>query len=156
MNEQNKIEKLMEKTGVSYNEAVSALEASDWDILNAVIFLEKQNGKTESVKFSTKNNEKDPSPFCPDNSLIAFDKGFFKWLYMVIKKGNETRAEVIRKDKTLLSIPLTAAIIILLVTIRETPIIIVISLFFGCQYRLRSDVKLNENKSEHKYKREKE
>lgn len=147
MNKKNKIEKLMEKTGVSYNTAVSVLEASDWDILNAIIILEKQNGTAESVKFSTKNNEK-VCPLCPDNNLPSFDKGFYNWFYMIIKKGNHTRAEVIRKDRTLLSIPLTAAIIILLITIRETPIIIVISLFFGCQYRIRSDIMLNEEKAE--------
>jgi hypothetical protein len=148
MNEQNKIEKLMEKAGVSYNVAVSALEASDWDLLNAIIFLEKHDGKAESVKFSTKNNEKKCCLFSPDNSLTALDKGFFKWLYMVIKKANETRVEIVRKDRTLLSIPLTAAIIIFLVTIRETPIIIVISLFFGCQYRIMNDLKNNEDKTE--------
>jgi len=67
---------------------------------------------------------------------------------MVIKKGNETRVEIFRKDRTLLSIPFTAAIIILLATIREMPFIIVISLFFGCQYRIRNDLKINEDKTE--------
>ena len=67
---------------------------------------------------------------------------------MVIIKSNEARVEIIRKDRTLLSIPLSAALIILLITIKQTPIIIVVSLFFGCQYRIRSDIKLNENKSE--------
>ena len=38
---------------------------------------------------------------------------------MVIKKGNETRVEIFRKDRTLLSIPFTAAIIILLATIEK-------------------------------------
>ncbi len=148
MDKQIKIEKVMEKAGVSYAVAVSSLEVSDWDVLNAIIFLEKQNGSAESVKFSTKNNEKGSCPFCPDNNLTAFDKGFYNWIHMVIIKANESRIEIIRKDRTLLSIPLSAALIILLITIKQTPIIIVVSLFFGCQYRIRSDIKLNENKSE--------
>ena len=60
MNEQNKIEKLM-KTGVSYNIAVSALEASDWDILSAIIFIEKNNDKTESVSFLQKTMKNPPA-----------------------------------------------------------------------------------------------
>ena len=148
MNEQNKIEKLMKQAGVSYDEAVSALEASDWDILNAIILLEKQNGRAESVRFSTKADEKCSCPFGSNSGFTAFDNGFYKWLCMVIKKGSENRIEIVRKGRTLLSLPFIIAIIILLVTIRETPIIIVVSLFFGCQYRIKSDIKLNEEKAE--------
>ena len=40
-----KVEKLREHANVTYEEAKEALENSNWDILDAMIYLEK-NGKT--------------------------------------------------------------------------------------------------------------
>ena len=52
-----KVEKLREKANVSFEEAKAALEESNWDLLDAMIVLEKQ-GKTEArkEKFSTKED----------------------------------------------------------------------------------------------------
>ncbi|MDY5103377.1 MAG: UBA/TS-N domain protein, partial [Agathobacter sp.] len=36
-----KVEKLKERANVTYEEAKQALEACDWDILEAMIYLEK-------------------------------------------------------------------------------------------------------------------
>ncbi len=41
------VEKLVKSTGVSYEDAKNALESSSWDLLDAVIWLEK-NGKVET------------------------------------------------------------------------------------------------------------
>ena len=41
MDKLEKVEKLREKTGVSYEEAKNALEACDYDLLDAIIYLEK-------------------------------------------------------------------------------------------------------------------
>ena len=45
MDQFEKVEKLRERADVSYEEAKEALENSNWDILDAMIYLE-QNGKT--------------------------------------------------------------------------------------------------------------
>ena len=50
-----KVEKLRERANVSYEEAKEALEASNWDLLDAMVYLEKQ-GKTkapEQTAYST-------------------------------------------------------------------------------------------------------
>ena len=39
------VEKLSEKMGVTLEEAKTALEASDWDMLDAALLLEKEHGK---------------------------------------------------------------------------------------------------------------
>ena len=41
MDKLEKVEKLREKTGVSYEDAKNALEACDYDLLDAIIYLEK-------------------------------------------------------------------------------------------------------------------
>ena len=50
-----KVEKLRERASVSYEEAKAALEESGWDILDAMVLLEKQ-GKTngpQKTSYST-------------------------------------------------------------------------------------------------------
>ena len=41
MDQLEKVEKIREKTGVSYEDAKSALEACNYDLLDAIVYLEK-------------------------------------------------------------------------------------------------------------------
>ena len=52
MDKLEKVEKLREKTGVSYEDAKSALEACDYDVLDAIIYLEKL-GKVKSPEMGS-------------------------------------------------------------------------------------------------------
>ena len=47
MEQFEKVEKLREKTGVSYEDAKKALEEHDWDMLEAIVALE--NEETGSI-----------------------------------------------------------------------------------------------------------
>ena len=47
-----KVEKLVEKAGVTYEEAKKALEKADGDLLDAMIILERE-GKTEAPRQSS-------------------------------------------------------------------------------------------------------
>ena len=42
MEQLEKVEKLRERADVSYEEAKEALEACDWDLLDAMVWLEKR------------------------------------------------------------------------------------------------------------------
>ena len=46
MDQFEKVEKLKERANVTYEEAKQALEASGWDVLEAMIYLEKQGKAT--------------------------------------------------------------------------------------------------------------
>ena len=52
-----KVEKIREKTGVSYEEAKAALEACDEDVLDALVYLENQ-GKIKKPDVSVYTAEK--------------------------------------------------------------------------------------------------
>ena len=52
MDNLEKVEKLREKTGVSYEEAKAALEATNYDVLDAIIYLEK-NGKVKAPEVTS-------------------------------------------------------------------------------------------------------
>ncbi|MBQ2160246.1 MAG: hypothetical protein II444_00250, partial [Firmicutes bacterium] len=51
-----KVEKLVQKAGVTYEEAKAALEKADGDLLDAMIILEKE-GKAEAPKQSSYSTE---------------------------------------------------------------------------------------------------
>ena len=60
MEQLEKVEKLRERANVTYEEAKEALEASNWDLLDAMVYLEK-NGKTQGPAretYSTKSEAK--------------------------------------------------------------------------------------------------
>ena len=52
MEQFEKVEKLREKTGVSYEDAKKALEEHDWDMLEAIVALENE-GKIKKPEVST-------------------------------------------------------------------------------------------------------
>ena len=55
-----KVEKIREKTGVSYEEAKAALEACGEDVLDALVYLENQ-GKIKKPDVSVYTTETEPS-----------------------------------------------------------------------------------------------
>ena len=56
MDNLEKVEKLREKTGVSYEEAKEALEANNYDVLDAIIYLEKK-GKVKAPEVTDYTTE---------------------------------------------------------------------------------------------------
>ena len=56
MDQLEKVEKIREKTGVSYEDAKSALEACNYDLLDAIVYLEKLSCSNIAVhRWSIKN-----------------------------------------------------------------------------------------------------
>lgn len=88
------VDKVIERTGVTYKEAKEALEATEGDVLEAVIYIETNNQKKEQSK-----NEK--------NQTI---EEFKEWIKETINKGNVTRIKIKKEDKELLDIPANAGI----------------------------------------------
>lgn len=52
MEQLEKVEKLRQRANVTYEEAKQALEACNWDLLDAMVYLEKQ-GKVKEPNQST-------------------------------------------------------------------------------------------------------
>lgn len=88
------VDKVIERTGVTYKEAKEALEATEGDVLEAIIYIETQNQKKEQSK-----NEK--------NQTV---EEFKEWIKETINKGNVTRIKIKKEDKELLDIPANAGI----------------------------------------------
>ena len=98
--------KLSQRTGVSLEDAKAALNACDFDMLDAVVYLE-QLGKTGAPQYSSYTTEQNTGA----ERTAAYDEvevkvkrvtfgdllaKFFKWVGKVIKNGNENFFHVTR------------------------------------------------------------
>lgn len=85
-----KVDLIKERTGVSYTEAKEALEASDGDVVDALVYIENKK-KTKGAFYQTKEE-------------------FINWIKDIINKGNVTRIRIKKDDTTLVDLPVTAGI----------------------------------------------
>lgn len=122
------IEMLRERAHVSYEEAKEALEKCNGDIVDALIYLEKQ--------------DKIKPP--PKDSGAA---GFWAGLKRLIKKCHATRLVISKNDENVVALPLTVVIIITVIAPPITVVGLLVALFAGYKIRIKGpegeDLKIN-------------
>jgi hypothetical protein len=141
------VEKLREKAAVSYDEAKEALEASGGDLLDALIYLEK-NGKVSTPEgggyYNSEKASEAPKKSAPKkkaqperDSFGDLLRRFFRFCGMLIHKGNINSFEVIKDGQIKTAFPVTALVLLLVFVFWITLPLMVIGLFFGYSYRFR-------------------
>lgn len=142
------VEKLREKANVSYEDAKAALDACNDDILDAMIYLEKQgkvkppqdggyyNSKAqdESERKDTNEESKRAKGSQTGETFSQLVGRFFRWFGKIIEKGNRNSFEVRREDSIIISVPVTILVVLLLLAFWIVVPLIVVGLFFGCRY----------------------
>ncbi|SFC49241.1 hypothetical protein [Butyrivibrio sp. YAB3001] len=142
------VEKLREKTGVSYEEAKKVLEEKNYDMLDAVIELERQ-GKVaapkdgsytagasqdmENVKkfeIAQKQYEKD----CNKNNFKEGFKNLADFFRVLFKKSLEIDFCLNKGGQKIASVPLLVLVLLLLGFFWITVPLLIIGLFFGISY----------------------
>lgn len=144
-------EKLRERARVSYEEAKEALEFNDWDMLEAIVYLERE-GKTSNSgqQHDSTRNEPEAKPKEKKQRVSGnlFETAA-KALGLLIEKGNRNRLEIYREGKVLTKIPLTIAAILTLCMFWIVVPVLLIGWLAGCSYRLAgSDIDKAENAGE--------
>lgn len=147
MEKLEKVEKLREKTGVSYEDARNALNACDYDILDAIVYLEAL-GKVNPPKETSyttgnelvKNSERFDQVQAEYNENCkkltfgeAVDK-FFNWFGKILKKSWEVKFEVTKSGNRVGGMPLLVLILLMLFAFWVTIPLMVIGLFFDFKY----------------------
>ena len=160
MDKLEKVEKLREKTGVSYEDAKNALEACDYDLLDAIIYLEKLDKvKATEVEesFTTGEEQKTSTEFeqaqqtyTNDCNKVTFgqmmDK-FFKWCGKVLKKSVDSTFIVERRGQTMINVPVLVLVIALILAFWVVLPLLVVGLFCECRYHFEGigDINVNLN-----------
>ena len=128
-------DKLSEKMGVTMEEAKEALEACDWDMLDAALMLEKAHGGGKQT-YSTRQEAQDEAA----SDARREDRGILRQIGRVLRKaiacGNRNRFEVRRKgsDEVVLELPVTILVVLLLCAFWVCVPLLVIGLFVGFRY----------------------
>jgi hypothetical protein len=106
------IDELRRRTNVSYEAAKDALERCNDDLLEAIVYLEKQS----LVR---------PAAVCNDK------ESFLDKIKKLIRKGNTTKFIVHKKEVSVVSIPVTLAVIIGIAATEITLIAVLLALVTG-------------------------
>ena len=129
-------EKLSEKMGVSLEKATAALEACDWELLDAALMLEKEAGQTGQQTWTscdTSAEEKDAGQAARERRRGVVE-GLGGMIRDLFNLGNRNRFEVRKDDKLLLEVPVTVLVLLLIFAFWVCIPLLVIGLFAGCRY----------------------
>ena len=154
MEDFEKVEKLSQKAKVSMEDARAALEANNWDLLDAMIDLERQ-GKTASrgqEAFSTSYEDQNQYEKVADSVEKEEDEGkkrnygrnmgrMFRNFVDAILHSN---FQMNRNEKKILSVPSLLLVVAMLFFWKILLILMVVSLFFNCRYSFEGHEHLEE------------
>ncbi len=145
------VEKLCAVANISYEESKAALTSANGDLLDAIIFLEKQgkvkaptgDGYFSSEKNTTKGtilsqesgSKKQEYNGNKEKSFCCSLKKIREFCVKIIRKGNTNSFEVIKGEEIKASLPVTLLALLLLLAFWATVPLIVLGLFFGFKYR---------------------
>ena len=147
MDKLEKIERLRERAGVSYEEARDALDAAGDDLLDAIVLLEKQ-GKVKQPKqesYSTQYEEQKQYLRVVDKveeqkqSAPTLGKSLHKLFHVLADFIMHTSFHVSRRGKPVLTVPSWVLVIALLIFWKPLIPIGIILLIFGFRYSFESD-----------------
>lgn len=134
-----KVEKLREHANVSYEEAKKALESSNWDILDAMIYLE-QNGKVngpDKASYTTQAQKVTIEVDSKESKSGFMDtlKRFGNWCVKWIEKGNNNSFCVEKENREIFRVPITLLVVLLIFAFWVVVPLLVVGLFFSMRYR---------------------
>lgn len=147
-----KVEKLRERADVTYEEAKEALEASNWDLLDAMVYLEK-NGKTKAPEKETYSTSyEDQEQFVSVKDKVQEQKkpsdGFFtklgKLIKIAVKKCMQNYFVVTRDGREIMKVPLLAVVCCVFFFWQWVLLAAVIGLLFDNRYSVRGRDEMKE------------
>lgn len=139
MTESEKIAKLCEKADVTEAEARKILEQVDWDLLDAILLLERQGRlKDAAARYSTRREQasgdgEETSDFKRRASSVGAA------LQRAIRIGNENAFAVSRGGRRLFSLSITAMAILAVFANIWLLLALVVGLFFGLRYAIEGE-----------------
>ena len=129
-------EKLSEKMGVSLEKATEALEACDWELLDAALMLEKEQGAAQQAAWSSKKEqpEQEDARAKAKQRRRGVVEGLGELVRGAFNLGNRNRFEVRKGDDVVLELPVTVLVLLLVFAFWVCIPLLVIGLFAGYRY----------------------
>ena len=153
MTELEKVEKLREKADVTFAEAKEALEIAGGDILEALIYLERQGRSTvpagggyfSGAGASYEHHQQAPVQKVykekkakqPGETFGDMMRRFGRFCLDLLNKGNTNFLDASRGGNLIFSCPVTALVMLLIFFFWVVVPLFIVSLFFGFRYHFR-------------------
>ena len=147
------VEKLRAMANVSYDEAKAALDASNGDLLEAIIDLEKQgkvNAPTGGGYYSSEKTidasevvfdkscwEKENKNCNGGETFSSLMKKLGKFCLKLLRKSTTNYFEVLKGKQSKASVPVIALVLLFIFAFGVTIPLLIIGLFFGFRYRFK-------------------
>ena len=164
MENYQKVEQLVSKAGCSYEEAKTALEANGWDMIDAIVSLERE-GKVKTEESGTAvQYAEEPVEVVPDVTADEIEGSFDRKITYSYKddQGGAGKERSAKRERKLLSriksiltknrmvvlksngqqivdLPIWIPIIALLAVFWATLIVAVIAMLFGCRFHFEGE-----------------
>lgn len=149
MDKLEKVELIREKTGVSYDDAKVALEASNDDVLDAIIWLERLGKATAQTASYTSTATAEPGSVSPEmmQAQTAYQESTKKSkvgeyfsraldeIKRICKKGLDTTFVAERNGERVVALPILFVILGIFLW-GATIWLLILGLFFGLRYRI--------------------
>lgn len=123
MNHFEMVEELVNKANIGYQEAKDALESADWNMLEAMLMLEKAGRVNASCCKGRKSG-----------NFKAGCRKFADSVCSLIRKCNSNNFVVSKDGQSVITLPITLAVIIVLLACEFSIPVMIIALFFGFRY----------------------
>jgi hypothetical protein len=143
MDELEKVEKLRQRADVSYEEAKEALDAAGGDLLDAMVYLEKQ-GKVKKPQQSVHSTSYEEQPqYASVKEKVAqqereeqksFGEKLKSLLNILWQKSRDNFFCVKHRDELVFKVPVWAFVLALLVGWHILVPVMIVALFFDCHY----------------------
>ena len=133
-------ELLSRKAGVTLEEAREALEDNDWDMLDAMVALERAHNKASGVHVEMGAEE--PNGVKPVKNVSSKDTGVFTngfavlWGYVkkLFRISLDNDFVVLHHDKQILAVPVLVLVVLLFASFGLMLVVLLAGLFLDCKY----------------------
>ena len=141
MDNLEKVEKLREKANVSYEEARMALEENNWDLLDAIVSLEKQ-GKTKApaqdVYSTSYEDQKEyvsvKETIKEENKKKTGAGGIKELIRRFVHVCRDNSFIVTHKERQIIQVPVYVLVLLLIFFWHTLVPVMIIALFFHVRY----------------------
>ncbi len=150
MDNMEKVEKLRERANVTYEEAKAALEECNWDLLDAMVSLEKQGKVREPEQTSYSTSYEQQMNYMPVRETIEEKNrqkprehrigGVFRKFVRICR---DNAFHVTRNGEDIIRVPVLVLVLILVFFWKAVVPLMIIALFFNVRYHFsgRDDLK---------------
>ena len=131
------VETLRTKANVTYEEAKAALEASDWDMLDALVLLESEGKVNGAPEFTTKEKVEETCRSARKSEVRGNLSKLGAWIRKMITLGNRNQFVISRKGSELVAMPLTVMALLTVLVWPFSLIVLFAGFFLGTRYAFR-------------------